>query len=972
MIAQINEIAQIWWQWMGSMFWQVSLFIILITIFDMAIRRWAWPQVRYVLWALVFIKLIIPPTWQMPTSIVSWVQPKVEEQISIQIAPVEVTAEYQDTSLSGLSSSTQITELDVNTERPSWQAIVLLIWFAGMIAFSLILIIKMSRLPKQGKNEDGLDSPEWFRQLLLKTAQCLKLRKTPDVVFSKHMKSPAVYGLFKPVLLLPEGSLDQLSREQAEHVLMHEFCHLKRGDLWVHWFCLILQVIYWFNPLLIWTRRQMRNVCEICCDLSVADVLREKTIAYRNTLLATARELLTETVEPSLGLLGVFEEPFRLVTRLKWLEKKTWRNRKQKIAAAIITSLIMVVCVMPMAGLSQPEGQNTDLTVRSDAVPIESNGRKIQGEKDALKPMVYLEALIIEVDENIDLDLGLKWYTQPSGGQKDEVSGIPDAPFKGKLINSGSPPGQFIAPLRDGLTIGGKSFTDIKEAIEAIKMESGVHILSTPRIMSSDNTKATLEVALDRNEDMPFVQDTPKNLEDGRYIHLEFTPQIQEDGDILQHIILEVSQPTVMRTINGTVDVRDGQTVVIGGIWASEDTIADENSSNRKELMMFLTSHIINSKEESDNIFQGIISGTDGQQPQNKSNINPAQNDIGNVPTNPRVRALYSSVTYPDTVAEQTQNYDTNSPSQQIILFDALVMEVDADKVLVADAEWIISHDNWANNLNTSTATPTIRINPNDTEQIEGLYDSLNSSVAHGTTGDIVDVEKIETVYGPQSAGMAAGAAGGIVNVVTSGPYTGATDQSGTSPEIDSYVMVGSMDIRDKELRGRFSTSKKDDAEMENGAAIVAKYLPTAFSVGLFNDEISIQGRSFQDITALADGMESEEGVRILGMPRIETDNDEDEVMSRPMELDNDLTVSVGLQPRNNGKTIRQNILLRITPSDEECSKGIGDTSISFPAISKDAGTMVMICSFKDTSTEEGRLAGKKLYVFLTPRVENP
>lgn len=29
MIAQINNIAQIWWQWMGGMFWQVSLFIIL-------------------------------------------------------------------------------------------------------------------------------------------------------------------------------------------------------------------------------------------------------------------------------------------------------------------------------------------------------------------------------------------------------------------------------------------------------------------------------------------------------------------------------------------------------------------------------------------------------------------------------------------------------------------------------------------------------------------------------------------------------------------------------------------------------------------------------------------------------------------------------------------------------------------------------------------------------------------------------
>ena len=373
MIAQLNEIAQVWWQWMAGMFWQVSLLIILITILDMAIRRWAWPQVRYVLWGLVFIKLIIPPTWQMPTSIISWIQPQVENRISIQIAPFEVTADYQGISASGLSSSTNIAESTVKKEMPSWQAVVLLTWFAGMIAFSLILIIRLSRLPRRSKKQDDQDVPEWFQGLLSKTAQDLKLRKTPTVIFSNNAKSPAVYGIFRPVLLLPERCLDQLSQKQAEHILIHELCHLKRGDLLVHWFCLILQVIYWFNPLLIWTRRQMRHVCEICCDLSVANLLREKTMHYRNTLLATAREFLTETTEPGLGLLGVFEEPFKLVTRLKWLEKKTWENRKRKIAANICTSLIMVVCVMPMAGLSKTATQPV-------SNPDESNGQQIQNE----------------------------------------------------------------------------------------------------------------------------------------------------------------------------------------------------------------------------------------------------------------------------------------------------------------------------------------------------------------------------------------------------------------------------------------------------------------------------------------------------------------------------------------------------------------------------------------------------------------
>ena len=329
MIAQINGIAQIWWQWMGSMFWQVSLLIILITALDMAIRRWAWPHVRYALWGLVFLKLIIPPTWQMPTSIVSRVQPQVEEQISIQTGAMDWYEKNLETPVSNELSQDKAKEPVIIREpktKVTWQTFALFGWIAGMVIFSYLLVRKMSRFRKWNQIQEGGKTPEWFHGLMVKTAQRLKLKKVPSIIFSEETKSPAVYGVFRPVLLLPNGYLDKLSMEQAEYVLMHELCHLKRGDVFVHCFCIVLQIIYWFNPLLIWSRRQMRYVCEICCDLSVANILREKTRAYRDTLLNSARELFPETMEPSLGLLGIFEGHFRLVSRLIWLEKKTWKT----------------------------------------------------------------------------------------------------------------------------------------------------------------------------------------------------------------------------------------------------------------------------------------------------------------------------------------------------------------------------------------------------------------------------------------------------------------------------------------------------------------------------------------------------------------------------------------------------------------------------------------------------------------------
>ena len=217
---------------------------------------------------------------------------------------------------------------------------------------------KLRRWHRQ--QEERKTIPPWFHELLVETGRQLNLERLPAIVFSRDAVTPAVYGVFRPVLLLPEHYLNDLSREEAEHVLLHELCHLKRGDLWIHGLVLLLQVAYWFNPFLLWATRQLRHVREMCCDQTLAARLQDRTDAYRQTLLNTARELLTERVEPGMGLLGVFEEPFWLVARIRWLEKKTWQHRKSIAASATLVILGMAILVMPMAGRPAVISQTAD------------------------------------------------------------------------------------------------------------------------------------------------------------------------------------------------------------------------------------------------------------------------------------------------------------------------------------------------------------------------------------------------------------------------------------------------------------------------------------------------------------------------------------------------------------------------------------------------------------------------------------
>jgi beta-lactamase regulating signal transducer with metallopeptidase domain len=371
--AQINEIAGLWWQWMAPMLWQAALLVLIITVVDWMISKWVWPQVRYAVWLIILLKLVIPPALHSPLSLVSWAKPRVERsllkadgdsQMPVKNvfgqAPGKAAARNAQSSGAAVDASRQSDERARNgSGRAADQAIsskawALMIWVAGMLVFSALLFAKMARLRRWHRLQKEREIPKWFHELLLRTAGRLGLKQIPAIVFAKDAVTPAVYGMFRPVLLIPTGYLDKLSRREAEHVLLHELCHLKRGDLWVHGLYLILHVVYWFNPFLIWTRRQMKHVREICCDLSVAQVLREKTKGYRQTLLDSARSLLTETVEPGLGLLGVFEEPFRLVSRLKWLEKESWKHRNWILTASLFAGIGMAAVMIPMSVAEPP------------------------------------------------------------------------------------------------------------------------------------------------------------------------------------------------------------------------------------------------------------------------------------------------------------------------------------------------------------------------------------------------------------------------------------------------------------------------------------------------------------------------------------------------------------------------------------------------------------------------------------------
>ena len=67
----------------------------------------------------------------------------------------------------------------------------------------------------------------------------------------ENLSGPALYGVYKYCLLLPENFNSQYDMEQQRAMLAHELVHYRRRDNPVNLAVLMLRTLFWFNPIFI-------------------------------------------------------------------------------------------------------------------------------------------------------------------------------------------------------------------------------------------------------------------------------------------------------------------------------------------------------------------------------------------------------------------------------------------------------------------------------------------------------------------------------------------------------------------------------------------------------------------------------------------------------------------------------------------------------------------------------------------------
>ncbi|MFO7686765.1 MAG: type II secretion system secretin GspD [Desulfobacterales bacterium] len=254
---------------------------------------------------------------------------------------------------------------------------------------------------------------------------------------------------------------------------------------------------------------------------------------------------------------------------------------------------------------------------------------------DIPRPMVYIEAVIMEVNAQRDFSLGTEWTAagDTTIGNRDAAVGggflTPTSAIPG-LTQGILPQGFSFGVFTEAIDIAGIKFNNLTALVTAFKQDRDVNILQTPQILTTENEEAKINVG--RNIPFQTRTSTTDNETFNSFEYrdvgtiLKITPHISIERLVRLTIGLEVSalesttdfRPTTLkRTIDTTVIVDDKSTIVIGGLIDDTSAVAEfkvpllgdipvlgwlfkyQNRSQQKtNLYIFLTPHVINNPSE--------------------------------------------------------------------------------------------------------------------------------------------------------------------------------------------------------------------------------------------------------------------------------------------------------------------------------------------------------------------------------------
>lgn len=267
--------------------------------------------------------------------------------------------------------------------------LLLLVWAVGSILLFAQFLIRyhrgkrdIDRLPKQ-ENQ--------VLQKILDELQRGNKRRIPiQVLCCSGLSTPCGIGLLRRQILLPS---QEYTEEELFHILRHELQHFQTHDLLVKWMIRVFQCLFWWNPFVYLLGKDMDQVLEIKCDLSVVkNYSRQETLAYMRTIKSQLEQAIhTEKIVPvaSASLVGNFAMS-NVEERFLYLAESLKPNQRKELPKPAFAVLFVALIMASYSFVLQSSYEVPELDEQGNKIQyMQEDEIKLLHRKDGSYQQIY-------------------------------------------------------------------------------------------------------------------------------------------------------------------------------------------------------------------------------------------------------------------------------------------------------------------------------------------------------------------------------------------------------------------------------------------------------------------------------------------------------------------------------------------------------------------------------------------------------
>lgn len=300
--------------------WQSTLFAAFAGLLTLALRN-NHARVRYWVWLAASLKFLIPLSMLVAMgSLIRWQTAPKMPPSSLSAVVTEVSQPF---AVPALSSPLPVVAPPAVNPLP---AILVAIWACGFLGIACSWWIRWRRI-----------------RATVRSGSPVNLNLPIRAMSSPTLLEPGVFGVFQPVLMLPEGIFERLAAAQVEAVIAHELCHVRHRDNLIAAIHMFVETLFWFHPLVWWLGKRMMEERERACDEEVLRLGSDAKV-YAEGILNICKLYVESPLACVSGVTGA-----DLKKRIEAIMKNRARVRLDFIRKAVLTLAGIAALALPIA-----------------------------------------------------------------------------------------------------------------------------------------------------------------------------------------------------------------------------------------------------------------------------------------------------------------------------------------------------------------------------------------------------------------------------------------------------------------------------------------------------------------------------------------------------------------------------------------------------------------------------------------------